>query len=117
MHVDQYGFGRITIDGVAYEHDVVIEAGEIRKRKKAPSKPRQEEFGHTPLTAAEKIPWGATRLWIGTGAYGRLPVPADFREEARRRGVELLMKATPELVEMINDALPADTNLILHVTC
>jgi hypothetical protein len=37
--------------------------------------------------------------------------------EARRRGVELLMKATPELVTLINSSLPKDTNLILHVTC
>jgi hypothetical protein len=117
MHIDAYRFGRIRIDGVEYDHDVVVEHGEIRKRKKGPSKPRQDEFGHTPLTAAEKIPWSAKHLWIGTGAQGRLPVPDDFREEARRRGVELLMRATPELVKMINEALPADANLILHVTC
>ena len=117
MHVDGYEFGQITIDGIAYDHDVVIEGREIQKRKKGPSKPRQAEFGHTPLTTDEKIPWHAKRLWIGTGAYGRLPVPEDFREEARRRGVELLMKATPELVKMINEALPAETNLIVHVTC
>jgi hypothetical protein len=117
MHIDAYRFGQITIDGVEYDHDVVVEDGEIRKRKKGPSKPRQDEFGHTPLTTAEKIPWSAKHLWVGTGAYGRLPVPEDFREEARRRGVDLLMKATPDLVKMINEALPADTNLILHVTC
>lgn len=41
----------------------------------------------------------------------------DFREEAHRRGVELLVKTTPELVKMINQALPTATNVILHVTC
>src|SRR5262245_28869761 len=117
MHIDAYRFGRITIDGVKYDHDVVVEDGEVLKRKKGPSKSRQDEFGHTPLTAAETIPWNAKHLWVGTGAYGRLPVPDDFREEARRRGVELLTKATPDLVKMINEALPSDTNLILHVTC
>jgi len=117
MHVDAYEFGRITIDGVAYERDVVVDHGRIRKRKKGPSKPRKGEFGHTPLTVAEEIPWKAQRLWIGTGAHGRLPVADDVREEARRRGVELLMKATPELVALINRSLPEDTNLILHVTC
>lgn len=117
MHVDAYEFGRITIDGVAYDRDVVVDRGKIRKRKKGPSKPRKGEFGHTPLTAAEEIPWRAQRLWIGTGAHGMLPVADDVREETRRRGVELLMKATPELVRLINRSLPADTNLILHVTC
>ena len=117
MRVDEYTFGRITIDGVAYEHDIVIEGGAIRNRKKGPSKPRQGEFGHTPLTPAENVPWDAKHLWIGTGAHGRLPVPHDFREEARRRGVELVMRTTPELVKLINEALPADTNVIVHVTC
>jgi hypothetical protein len=117
MHVDAFEFGRITIDGVAYDRDVVVDHGKIRKRKKGPSKPRKAEFGHTPLTAAEEIPWKAQRLWIGTGAHGRLPVADDFLEEARRRGVELLTKTTPELVKEINRSLPEDTNLILHVTC
>ncbi len=117
MHVDAYEFGRITIDGVSYDHDLVIEDGVVRKRKKGPSKPRRDEFGHTPLTAAEKIPWKARRLWIGTGAHGALPVTADLREEARRRGVELLEKPTPEIVRLVNEGLPKGTNLIVHVTC
>ena len=117
MHVDAYEFGRITIDGISYDHDLVIEDGVVRKRKKGPSKPRREEFGHTPLTSAEKIPWKTRRLWIGTGAHGALPVAPDLREEARRRGVELLEKPTPELVRLVNKDLPRDTNLIVHVTC
>ena len=117
MRIDAYEFGRITIDGVIYDQDVVVEAARIRKRKKGPSKARQGEFGHTPLTAKEEIPWSGRRLWIGTGAYGRLPVAEDIREEARRRGVELLMRPTPELVRLVNEALPAETNPILHITC
>ena len=117
MHVDAYEFGRITINGVVYEHDVVIERGKIRKRKKGPSKPRRDEFGHTPLTAEEKIPWSGRRLWIGTGASGLLPVAQELRREAHRRGVELLVETTPALVERINARLPTGTNLILHVTC
>jgi hypothetical protein len=117
MHVDSYEFGRITIDGEPYDHDLVIEHGVVRKRRKGPSKKRKPEFGHTPLTAAEEIPWGARRLWIGTGAYGSLPITDDLREEARRRGVELLVKPTPELIRLINEELPPDTNVILHLTC
>lgn len=117
MRIDDYEFGRITIDGVTYEHDVVVEGGKIRKRKKGPSKKRRNEFGHTPLTAAEEIPWDARQLWIGTGARGALPVAEDVRKEAARRHVELLVKTTPELVELVNEGLPEGTSLILHVTC
>jgi len=117
MRIDEYEFGRVVIDGAEYERDVVIDRGRILKRKKGPSKKRKGEFGHTPLTADEDIPWKAQRLWIGTGAYGRLPVADDVVEEARRRGVELVMKTTPEVVKLINEGLPDSTNLILHVTC
>jgi len=53
MHVDKFEFGAITIDGIRYEHDLAIAGGWIRKRKKGPSMKRKNEFGHTPLTAAE----------------------------------------------------------------
>lgn len=33
MHSDQFPFGTIRIDGSTCEHDVVIDRGEIRKRK------------------------------------------------------------------------------------
>ena len=50
---------------------MVIDCGEIRKRKKSPSKRDsvrfrderfRDEFGHTPLSIEEKIPWNATGL-------------------------------------------------------
>ncbi len=38
MRFGSFKFGSIQIDGKSYEHDVVIEGGAIRKRKKKPSK-------------------------------------------------------------------------------
>ncbi len=34
---DRFSFGSIQIDGSSYEHDVVIDRGKIRRRKKKPS--------------------------------------------------------------------------------
>jgi hypothetical protein len=67
MRFEKFSFGSIRIDGVTYEHDVVIEGGKVRKRKKKPSKKFREVFGHTPLSVEEKIPWKCRRLVIGTG--------------------------------------------------
>ena len=33
MHFDKFSFGALRIDGSTYEQDVVIDCGEIRKRK------------------------------------------------------------------------------------
>ena len=56
MQFQSFSFGSIQIDGATYEHDIVIDRGEVRKRKKGPSKPFRDSFGHTPLSIKEKIP-------------------------------------------------------------
>ena len=116
MRFGNFSFGSLQIEDGIYEHDVVIDRGEIRKRKKAPSKGFRDSFGHTPLSVEEDIPWKCTRLIIGTGAYGSLPVMDEVKREAQRRKVELLILPTREAIEVLKKK-PKDTNAILHVTC
>ena len=116
MRFEEFSFGSIRIDGVTYEYDVVIDRGELRKRKKKPSKAYREAFGHTPLSSDEKIPWKCRRLVIGTGAHGALPVMKEVKAEAERRKVDLLILPTAEAIEVLRQD-PAETNAILHITC
>jgi hypothetical protein len=116
MRFQSFTFGLIRIDGVTYEHDVVIDRGEIRERKKKASKPFRDAFGHTPLSVEEKIPWKCRRLVIGTGAHGALPVMDEVKREAERRNVELLSLPTPKAIEALKKKAK-DTNAVLHVTC
>lgn len=115
MSFEGFSFGSIQIDGVTYEHDVVIEHGDVRKRKKKPSKKFREAFGHTPVSLEEEIPWKCRRLVIGTGT-GRLPVMDEVKHEAERRGIDLAILPTAKAIEILRKG-PADTNAILHVTC
>jgi hypothetical protein len=116
MQIQNFSFGSIWIDGTTHEHDVVIEGGEVRKRKKKPSKKFRDDFGHTPLSAEEEIPWECRRLIIGTGAYGRLPVMKAVKLEAERRKVELLILPTARAIVELQRG-NRETNAILHVTC
>ncbi len=116
MRFDTFSFGSVQIDGTVYEHDVIIDRGEIRERKKTPSKKYQEQFGHTPLSIEEEIPWKCCQLVVGSGMYGRLPVMQEVRREADRQRVKLLVLPTIEAIEMLKRE-PKDTNAILHVTC
>jgi hypothetical protein len=52
---------------------VIVDHGRIRKRRKKPSKKFRGNFGHTPLSVQEDIPWDCRHLVIGTGT-GALPV-------------------------------------------
>ncbi len=116
MRFEKFTFGSIQVDGATYEHDVLIDRGEICKRKKKPSKQFRDEFGHTPLSTAEKIPWTCKRLVIGTGANGALPVMNEVKLEAERRKVELLILPTSQAMDILNQQ-PEETNAVLHVTC
>lgn len=117
VEIQHYEFGRIVIDGEEFENDLLIEGGKVRKRKKKPSKALKGEYGHTPLSAKEKIPWDCTALWVGTGMYGSLPITPEVHAEAERRGVNLVIEKTPDLIKRLREGLPENTNLILHLTC
>jgi hypothetical protein len=94
---------------------VVIDRGQVRRRKKKPSKQFRAEFGHTPLSMEEKIPWKCRRLVIGTGTGG-LPVMKEVKREAQRRKIELLILPTKQAIKELRQK-GEGTNAVLHVTC
>ena len=110
-------FGQIEIDGRRFDHDVVIEGGRIRRRKKGPSKRHRAEYGHTPLTPDEAVPWSAPLLIVGTGASGQLPITNDLYREAADRRVEVVARPTAEACDLLAAADPKSVAAILHVTC
>ena len=116
MRFTGYCFGSVRVDGVTYDHDLIIDRGKIRKRKKAASRKFRDAYGHTPLSAAEDIPWRCRRLVIGTGADGALPVMKDVHQQARGREVELVILPTAQAINLLAKTTK-DTNAILHLTC
>lgn len=117
MRAKLVAFGEVQIEGQRYAHDVIIEGGRIRRRRKGPSRALRDEFGHTPLSAAEDIPWGGPRLIVGTGAEGRLPVAPDVYAEAERRGIEIVALPTPDACRLLAEVRSKHVYAVLHVTC
>jgi len=115
VRFEGFSFGSIRINGTTYEHDVVIDRGRIRKRKKKPSQKFRDTFGHTPLSIEEEIPWKCKRLVIGTGT-GALPVMDEVKREADRRNIKLEILPTAAAIEKLREDA-GETNSILHVTC
>jgi len=113
---EKFEFGSIRIDGADYEYDVVIDRGEVVKRRKKASRKYREAYDHTPLSLAEDLPWKCRRLVVGTGAHGLLPVMDEVRAEAERRGVELLVVPTREAIRELRNS-PERANAVLHMTC
>jgi hypothetical protein len=111
------GFGSIAVEGRAFEHDIIIDRGAVRKRSKKPSKPYRDKFGHTPLSVDEELPWGGPRLIIGTGAHGSLPIMPEVVEEAARRNIDLVAVPTEQACRLISGLKPREVRAVLHVTC
>ena len=117
MDVRFLGFGSIEVEGRAYEHDIVISRGAVRKRSKKPSKPYRGKFGHTPLSTDEELPWGGPQLIIGTGAHGSLPIMPEVVAEAARRNIDLVAVPTEQACRLIAGLKRREVRAVLHVTC
>ena len=85
MKAEVLGFGEIELDGERYDHDIVIQAGEVKKREKGVSKRFRDEYGHTPTVRRGGHPLGRKaidrwhgRVWktadhAGSGGRGKAP--------------------------------------------
>ena len=116
MRFTEYSFGSMRVDGVTYNHDLIIDHGKIRKRKKAASRKFRGAYGHTPLSIEEDIPWQCRRPVIGTGADGALPVMKEVEKEVRHRKVDLVVLPTIQAIGILNETMK-NTNAVLDVTC
>jgi hypothetical protein len=116
MRFEKLSFGSIKIGRVTYKHDVLIDRGDIVKRKKKRSQRFRKKFGHTPLSPQAKIPRKCKTLVVGTGNYEGLPVMKDVKREARRRNVKLVILSTRRAIKALSKNA-ARTNAVLHVTC
>jgi hypothetical protein len=117
MKIQDFSFGSIRIDDTVYEDDVVIDNGAIRKRDKKPSRKFRGDYGHTPLSLEEDIPWNCSRLVIGTGVDGKMPVLPEVKLEAERRKIEFLILPTGRAIEELQQCGQGATNAVLHITC
>ena len=117
MEAKLIAFGEIEIDGEHFDHDVMIEAGKVSKRVKKASKSFRSEFGHTPLSVGEEIPWGGNQLIVGTGMYGSLPIMPQVHEEAKRREIEIIALPTEDACRLLRKRKRKDSYAVLHITC
>ena len=111
--VDDYGFGRIVIDGKTYNHDVILFwDGEIVKwRRKEGHSVCLEDVGRI----LEKKP---EIVVFGTGKYGVMKVREEVREKLRSEGIEVVELISDEAVRKFNEVVKGRrAALAIHLTC
>jgi hypothetical protein len=116
--IDRTEFGSITIEGVTYDHDVIIRmTGEIKKRKKKLSK---AVYGTSHMISIDEAKFihkaGAERIIIGSGQYGTVRLSDEAVEYFDKKGCRVDLLPTPAAIELWNGSKGPGTGMF-HVTC
>jgi hypothetical protein len=110
--LEQYEFGRVTVDGQEETRDVIVLPTRIVRnwwRREG-----HELVLEDLLEVLDELPG---RLVVGTGAYGRMhPDPSTLRE-LEKRGVAVEALPTAEAVARYRELDPSRTAAALHLTC
>ena len=116
--IDAVSFGRITVDGKAIKHDIVIALdGKVRKRKKKLSK---AVYGtsHTLSLAEAKSTYekGAQTLIVGSGHFDRLRLSPEAETFLANKGCAVELLPTKKAAKLWNESLGSAVGLF-HITC
>ena len=114
MHIDEYAFGRMVVDGKTYRKDLILLPDGVRSDW-------WREEGHS-LGEADLADVFAAKpevLVVGTGAHGVMGVPCATREALQEAGIQVIAEPTGEAVGRYN-ALAAGGMRVagaFHLTC
>jgi hypothetical protein len=116
--IDKTAFGSITIEGTAFDHDVLIrQDGQVKKRKKKLSKALYGTSHILSLDEARHIyEKGTERLIIGTGQYDNVRLSEEATDYFRQKRCQVDLLPTPTAIERWNRADGTVIGLF-HVTC
>ena len=115
MKIDNYQFGKITIDGKQYTKDLKIFPDKIKDNW-------WRSRGHLLQEGDLKDVWEEkpNRLIVGKGARGVMDVDKKVEKKAKELDIELIVEKSGEACERYNQLSGEEKNntvLAIHLTC
>ena len=110
--LENYSFGRLTVDGHEHTRDLIVLPDRVVSdwwRREGHSLAMEDL-----LEVLDELP---TRLVLGIGAYGRLRPDAAVIAELARRGVQVECLPTDAAVRRYCELDERATAAALHLTC
>ncbi|MBU0482764.1 MAG: hypothetical protein KKG47_16850 [Proteobacteria bacterium] len=110
--IDHYEFGKIIVNGITYEKDIVIMPdGTIR--------PGPEDMHYVLSNELEEIinTPGIRTLVIGTGDDGNGRMRKNLIKDIKAKGIILEMMLTKDAVKMLNQTPKDGLVAMLHLNC
>ncbi len=112
-HIDEYRFGQIVIDGESCTSDVIIFPDRVMSNW-------WRDQGHAlSVDDLQKVLAACPQvLIVGTGAYGRMVVPAETRDHVEEQGIEVISHKTEKACRIYNQIRQEKQAVAaLHLTC
>lgn len=114
MKISHYSFGKMVIDGVEYQADLIVFPNSIYK-----SWWRKEGHSLCLEDLTEVLKRDIEVLVVGTGAYGKMKVPESLISELRSRGIDVKVSETEKAVIQFNNLFEQNKKVAgaFHLTC
>lgn len=114
MHIDDYEFGRIVIDGHEYDGDCLIVRGAVQSDWRRKEGHRLEPDDLAAILAARP-----TILVVGCGASAMMTISQSVRQAFERNGIRLEASDTARAVRRFNELSDQHTDIAgaFHLTC
>ena len=110
--LDDYGFGRLTVDGSEQTRDLIVLPNRV-----VTNWWRREGHSLAMEDLEEVLDELPERLIVGVGAYGRLRPDPGVIAELKRRGVAVECLHTNDAVRRYGELDERRTAAALHLTC
>ncbi|NOR89072.1 MAG: hypothetical protein GQ524_02360 [Anaerolineales bacterium] len=106
-------FGRIVIDGVVYNRDVIIFPDRVRSNWR-----RRDGHNLVIEDLVEVLESNPEVIILGRGVFGRMKVAAELREVITERGIELIVLRTEGARKAYNELRERRRVVAaLHLSC
>ncbi|MFQ5952079.1 MAG: MTH938/NDUFAF3 family protein [Candidatus Omnitrophota bacterium] len=114
MHIDDYSFGSMTVDGNTYTSDLIVFPDKIKS-----SWWRVEGHSLCMEDLDEVLEYGPEVLVIGKGASGCMDVPEPTKETLEEKNIEVIEGNTGEVYRVFNDQIKKGRRAVgaFHLTC
>jgi hypothetical protein len=112
--IDSYSFGKIIIDGIEYNSDIIVYSDHVNNNwwRKSGHVLNKEDLRDI-LSHEPEI------LVIGTGNAGMLKVPIKIKNYLAEKNIELIITRTSEACNKYNELVETNKKVVgaFHLTC
>lgn len=114
MHIDDYNFGKITVDGHTYTSDIIITPDTVIDGWWRKQGHRLDTHDLVDILDAKP-----DCLLVGTGFYGRMSIPRETIQYLNDRNIRIEYAPTADALEQFNRLQQQCTRVVaaLHLTC